>query len=99
MKLFNISSLVACFVGANAKAININQVIRTQMEQLVHQYDFQKMNQHHGLKNKAELDSIKKELMIKFRKMANETEHKLEKRAKAIKSVAKRRKRNRKVRA
>ena len=94
MKLLNISTILACFTGANAKAIDINQVLRIQMEQLVHQYNFQKMNQHHGLKNKAERDSIKKDLMNQFRKMAHETEHKLGKRAQA-----KRRKRIRKTRA
>ena len=97
MKLSNMSSLLACFVGVNAKTIDINQVLRIQMEQLVHQYNFQKVNKHHTLKNKAERDSIKKDLMDQFRKMAHETEHKLGKRAQAMKSAAKRRKRNRKM--
>ena len=99
MKLLNIVAFLACFDGVSAKAIDINQVLRIQMEQLVHQYNFQKMNQHHGLKNKAERDSIKKDLMNQFRKMAHETEHKLGKRAQAMKSGAKRRKRIRKTRA
>ena len=99
MKIFNISTLFVCFVGAYAKAMDINQVLRIQMEQLVHEYNSQKMNQHHGLKNKAERDSIKKDLMNQFRKMAHETEHKLGKRAQAMKSGAKRRKRIRKTRA
>ena len=99
MKLWNISIFLACFAGVNAKAIDINQVLRIQVEQLVHQYNYQKLNQHHGLKDKAERDSIKKDLMNQFRKMAHETEHKLGKRAQAMKSGAKRRKRNRKFRA
>lgn len=99
MKLLNISTFLTCFVGVNAKAIDINQVLRIQMEQLVHQYNNQKMNRHHTLKNKAERDSIKKDLMDQFRKMAHETEHKLGKRAQAMKSAAKRRKQNRKMRA
>ena len=98
MKLFNISTLFVCFVGAYAKAMDINQVLRIQMEQLVHEYNSQKMNNHHGLKPKAELDSLKKDLMNKFRKMAHDTEHKLGKRAKAIKLATKRRNRNRKMR-
>ena len=99
MKLFAIFTFLACFVAVNAKEMNISKVLRNQMEQLVHEYNSQKLDKHHHLKDKAVLDAIKKDLMNQFQKMAHETEHKLGKRAKAMKAGAKRRKRNRKMRA
>ena len=85
MKLISLLPLFACFVEANGKTIDINQVLRIQMKQLMHQYNSQKWNGHYGLKSKAELDTIKKELMNQFRKTAHETENKLGKIAKAMK--------------
>ena len=97
MKLFAIFPFLACFVAADAKEMNINQVLRNQMEQLVHEYNSKKLDKHHHLKDKAVLYAIKRDLMNKFKKMAHETEHKLGKRAKAMKAGGKRRKKNRKM--
>ena len=99
MKLIAALTFVACFAQVSAKSIDINQVLRIQMEQLVHQYNTQKMTGHHTLKDKATRNSIKKELMSQFQKMAHATEHRLGKRAKAMKMAQKQRKRNRKLRA
>ena len=99
MKFFEIFAFSTCFAVAYAKEIDINQVLRNQMEQLVHLYDSQRLTQHHRLKDKAELDCIKKDLMNQFRKMANETEHKLGKHAQVMKIGSKQRYRNRKMRS
>ena len=99
MKLIAALTFIACFAQVSAKSIDINQVLRIQMEQLVHQYNTQKMTGHHTLKDKATRNLIKKDLMSQFHKMARATEHRLGKRAKAMKMAQKQRKRNRKLRA
>ena len=99
MKLIAAFTFVACLAQATPKSIDINQVLRNQMHQLVHQYNTQKMTEHHTLKDKAARNSIKKDLMNQFQKMARATEHRLGKRAKAMKMAQKQRKRNRKLRS
>ena len=99
MKLIAVFTFLACLAQATAKSIDINLVLRRQMEKLVHQYNSQKMTGRHTLKDKAARDLIKKDLMNQFQKMAHATEHKLGKRARAMKEAQKQRKRNRRMRA
>ena len=94
MKLFAFMTLAACSVAAYPKPMDINQVLRKQIHKLAHEYDSQKHNKHHHLKNKAAPDAIKKDLMKEFRKTALETEFRLQKRAKAMQANSKRRRKN-----
>ena len=61
----------------SSKALDINQVLRIQMEKLVHRYEVQKNTQGHQLKDKVELDSIKRDLKVDFQKAKNKLIRKL----------------------
>ena len=61
----------------SSKGLDINQVLRIQMEKLVHRYEVQKNTQGHQLKDKGALDSIKRDLKVDFQKAKNKLIRKL----------------------
>ena len=82
-----------------SKGLGINQVLRIQMARISRQYEMQKTTRGHQLKNKAELNSIKRNLKVDFQKSKNAMIRKLHRqqaqnRGKSIKTALGRTKRN-----
>ena len=82
-----------------SKGLGINQVLRIQMARISRQYELQKTTRGHQLKNKAELNSIKRNLKVDFQKSKNAMIRKLHRqqaqnRGKSIKTALGRTKRN-----
>ena len=82
-----------------SKGLGINQVLRIQMARISRQYEMQKTTRGHQLKNKAELNSIKRNLKVDFQKSKNAMIRKLHRqqaqnRRKSIKTDLGRTKRN-----
>ena len=68
MKISNITVFVI-FVSVkvlHAKRPNINHILRIQMARLEHQYDMEKNTKNHQLKDKDDLEIIRKKLMDDF---------------------------------
>ena len=83
----------------SSKGLDINQVLRIQMAKLAHRYEMQKNTRGHQLKDKAELNSIKRNLKVDFQKSKNAMIRKLHRqqaqnRGKSIKTALGRTKRN-----
>ena len=85
-------------------AIDINEVVRAQMKNLIQQYDTRKMTDGHlyeTLRDENSLKSIRNELLNNFRKTVNSTGAKLSeqkmKNDKSAKTATKSTKRNQKL--